>query len=233
MSEPVLELHDLKRVYVTEGERLEVLTGVDLSVQPGELVGLVGPSGSGKSSLLHAAALLEKPTAGQVRIGGQDGLALSDRRRTALRRREIGFVYQFHHLMPELDALDNVALPRMIAGAPQRMARADAEARLVSLGLRERLKHRPGQLSGGEQQRVAIARALVNQPRLLLADEPTGNLDPMTSDQVFDALSEACREAGAGALVATHNFSLARRMDRVVTLEGGLVRPWDVPQAST
>jgi len=230
MNKPALSLRGLTRVYETEGERLEVLRGADLELRAGELVGLVGPSGSGKSSLLHAAALLETPTSGEVEINGQNGLALSERDRTALRRREIGFVYQFHHLLPELDALGNVALPRLIAGAGQSDAEADAKAQLTALGLAERLNHRPGQLSGGEQQRVAIARALVNQPRLLLADEPTGNLDPATSDQVFEALARACREAGTAALIATHNHDLASRMDRVVTLDQGRVTDWQRPQ---
>jgi lipoprotein-releasing system ATP-binding protein len=229
MSDPVLSLRGVSRVYATEGERLVVLDNAQLDLYPGELVGLVGPSGSGKSSLLHAAALLERPTGGEVRIGGRDGLALSEAERTALRRREIGFVYQFHHLLAELDALENVALPRRIAGASSAEANHDAQERLVSLGLGKRLRHRPGQLSGGEQQRVAIARALVNRPRILLADEPTGNLDPATSDQVFEALEAACRELGAAALVATHNFALAGKMDRVVTLSDGKVTPWDGP----
>lgn len=226
MSKPALSLRGITRIYETEGERLEVLTRADLDLNAGELVGLVGPSGSGKSSLLHAAALLEAPNDGEVWIGGQNGLALSERDRTALRRREVGFVYQFHHLLPELDALDNVALPRMIAGASQKEAREAAEQQLTALGLGGRLRHRPGQLSGGEQQRVAIARALVNAPRILLADEPTGNLDPATSDQVFEALARACREAGAAALIATHNHELAGRMDRVVTLDQGRVVAW-------
>jgi len=226
---PALSIRDLVRIYKTEGEVLEVLTGADLDLYPGELVGLVGPSGSGKSSLLHAAALLETPTRGRVFIGGRDGLKLGEKARTALRRQEIGFVYQFHHLLPEFDALDNVALPRMVAGAELAQARRDARARLEELGMGERLKHRPGQLSGGEQQRVAIARALVNRPRIVLADEPTGNLDPATSEQVFDALAGACRQAGAAALVATHNFALAERMDRVVTLEAGRLIPWTPP----
>lgn len=227
MSEPALSIRNLVRIYQTEGERLEVLRGADLDLYPGELVGLVGPSGSGKSSLLHAAALLEKPTAGEVIIEGRDGLLLSDRQRTAVRRRQIGFVYQFHHLLPELDALENVALPRRIAGGSVSDARAAAAERLESLGLGGRLDHRPGQLSGGEQQRVAIARALVNRPKIVLADEPTGNLDPATSDQVFDALRQACREAGAAALVATHNLALAERMDRVITLVDGLLQPYE------
>ncbi|MFN3835723.1 MAG: ABC transporter ATP-binding protein [Glycocaulis sp.] len=223
MSEPALSLRGLVRRYETDAETIEVLNGADLDLMPGELVGLVGPSGSGKSSLLHAAALLERPNAGSVKIGGIDGLALNERGRTALRRREIGFVYQFHHLLAELDALDNVALPRLIAGESHRNARAKAKDWLEKLGLGARLTHRPPQLSGGEQQRVAIARALVGNPRVVLADEPTGNLDPATSDQVFDALASACREAGAAALVATHNLALAARMDRVVTLEDGRI----------
>ncbi|MCC5982569.1 MAG: ABC transporter ATP-binding protein [Oceanicaulis sp.] len=223
MSEPALSLRGLVRRYETDAETIEVLNGADLDLMPGELVGLVGPSGSGKSSLLHAAALLEKPNAGSVKIGGIDGLALNERGRTALRRREIGFVYQFHHLLAELDAMDNVALPRLIAGESHKSARAKAKGWLEKLGLGARLTHRPPQLSGGEQQRVAIARALVSNPRVLLADEPTGNLDPATSDQVFDALASACREAGAAALVATHNLALAERMDRVVTFENGRI----------
>ncbi|MFC4723704.1 ABC transporter ATP-binding protein [Glycocaulis abyssi] len=223
MSDPALSIRGLVRQYQTDAELIEVLSGADLDLMPGELVGLVGPSGSGKSSLLHAAALLEKPNAGSVRVAGIDGLALNERGRTALRRREIGFVYQFHHLLPELDALDNVALPRLIAGESKAKARGKARDWLTKLGLGARLTHLPAQLSGGEQQRVAIARALVGEPRVVLADEPTGNLDPATSDQVFDALAAACREAGAAALVATHNLALAGRMDRVVTLENGRV----------
>lgn len=226
MSNPALSLKGLTRIYETEGERLEVLRGADLDLHSGELVGLVGPSGSGKSSLLHAAALLETPNEGRVLINGQDGLKLNERERTAVRRQHIGFVYQFHHLLPELDALGNVALPRLIAGAGQKAAEAAAREQLMALGLAERLNHRPGQLSGGEQQRVAIARALVHKPRILLADEPTGNLDPNTSNQVFEALTKACRETGTAALIATHNHQLAERMDRVVTLESGQIVPW-------
>ncbi len=225
MSDPALSIRGLDRSYETDAERLDVLKAVDLDLYPGELVGLVGPSGSGKSSLLHAAALLEKPNAGQVILNGRDGLALSERERTALRRREIGFVYQFHHLLPELNALENVALPRLIAGDSKREAHRAAAMWLKRLGLGARLDHRPGQLSGGEQQRVAIARALVNEPRIVLADEPTGNLDPATSDQVFDALADACRQAGAAGLIATHNHELARRMDRVLTVDQGRVVP--------
>ncbi|KAA5804915.1 ABC transporter ATP-binding protein [Alkalicaulis satelles] len=226
MSEPVLSIRALRRVYQSGAEELEVLDGAELDLYPGELVGLVGPSGSGKSSLLHAAALLETPTAGQVIIAGQDGLALGERARTALRRREIGFVYQFHHLLPELSALENAALPLRIAGRGAGAAREAAKAKLEALGMGGRLDHRPGQLSGGEQQRVAIARALVNNPRVVLADEPTGNLDPAHSDQVFEALASACREAGAAALIATHNLALAERMDRVLTVEQGRLTPW-------
>ena len=225
VREPALSIRGLDRSYETGAERLDVLRDAAIDLYPGELVGLVGPSGSGKSSLLHAAALLETPNAGTVTIRGRDGLALNERERTALRRNEIGFVYQFHHLLPELNALENVELPRMIAGYSRKVARAAAKLWLERLGLGARLTHRPGQLSGGEQQRVAIARAMVNQPHILLADEPTGNLDPATSDQVFGALAEACREAGAAGLVATHNLDLARRMDRVLTLENGRIVP--------
>lgn len=223
MSKPVLSLRGLERTYVTEGEALQVLRGVDFDLYPGELVGLVGPSGSGKSSLLHAAALLETPNAGDVMINGINGLELGERRRTQLRRETIGVVYQFHHLLPELSALENVTLPRIISGASSSRARNDARDWLTRLGLEGRLTHRPGQLSGGEQQRVAIARALVNSPEIVLADEPTGNLDPATSDAVFNAFSSACRDAGAAALVATHNIDLAKRMDRVFTLSEGLI----------
>ena len=231
MTEPALSIRGLTRTYETEGERLEILTGVELDLMPGELVGLVGPSGSGKSSLLHAAALLEHPTSGQVLVAGADGFGLSEKERTALRRNEIGFVYQFHHLLSELNALENVALPARVAGVADGAAEALASDRLTALGLAERLRHRPGQLSGGEQQRVAIARALVNTPSVLLADEPTGNLDPATSDQVFDALKTACRETGAAALVATHNIDLAGRMDRVVTLRDGQIVAWSASAA--
>ena len=221
MSEAILAVRGLTRTYITGDRTLEVLKGVDLDVAAGQIVGLVGPSGSGKSSLLHAAGLLEHPTAGQIRIGGQDCGALSDRARTNLRLGAIGFVYQFHHLLPELTARDNVALPAMIAGQGRRQARDRAETLLGQLGLADRLHHQPAQLSGGEQQRVAVARALSNSPRLLLADEPTGNLDPATSAAVFENLRDLVRATGVAALIATHNLALAAHMDRVLNLEEG------------
>jgi len=207
-----------------EGE-LTVLNGVDLDIGSGEVVGLIGPSGSGKSSLLHAAGLLEKPSGGDVTVAGQDGWALSDEARTGIRRTQIGFVYQFHHLLAEFDALNNVALPALIAGRPRRESEAEAARLLGQMGLKERLHHQPAQLSGGEQQRVAVARAMVNNPVLILADEPTGNLDPDTSVVVFAALTELVRKEGAAALIATHNLELAKYMDRVMALDHGkLVR---------
>ena len=221
MSEPVLVIRGLTRTYVSGGRTLEVLKGADLEVRPGEMVGLVGPSGSGKSSLLHAAGLLEHPTAGTIIVGGEDCSQLSDRARTRIRLQEIGFVYQFHHLLPELSALDNVALPLMIAGRPRREAEARATALLTDLGLAERLSHQPARLSGGEQQRVAVARALANRPRLLLCDEPTGNLDPTTSRAVFQNLHDLARQQGVAALVATHNLELTGYMDRVLALKDG------------
>jgi lipoprotein-releasing system ATP-binding protein len=221
MSSAVLALRGLGRTYRTGEGQLEVLRGVDLEVHAGEVVGLIGPSGSGKSSLLHAAGLLERPTAGQVIIEGQDCSKLSDKARTRLRLGLVGFVYQFHHLLPEFSALDNVALPQMIAGVSRPTARGRAEALLSQLGLAERLNHQPGQLSGGEQQRVAIARALANQPRIVLADEPTGNLDPHTSGAVFQALFDLARATGVALVIATHNMELARYMDRVFALEDG------------
>lgn len=223
MSEPLLSLVGLVRTYVTGDKTLEVLKGVDLQVMPGEVVGLIGPSGSGKSSLLHAAGLLERPDAGTIHIDGENVGTLDERGRTRLRLAKIGFVYQFHHLMPEFDARDNVALPMRMAGKSQAEARDQASEMLGRLGLSERLTHQPGQLSGGEQQRVAIARALANHPRLLLADEPTGNLDPTTSQAVFQALHDQVRETGVGALIATHNMELAGHMDRVFAIKDGLL----------
>ncbi|ADL01274.1 Lipoprotein-releasing system ATP-binding protein LolD [Brevundimonas subvibrioides] len=221
MSSPVLSLRGITRTYTTGQGGLTVLKGVDLDIFPGELVGLIGPSGSGKSSLLHAAGLLERPTSGEVRIDGEDVGSLDERARTRLRLSRIGFVYQFHHLLPEFDARDNVALPMRIAGYSETDARARAEVALGSLGLAERTLHQPAQMSGGEQQRVALARALANSPRLLLADEPTGNLDPATSQTVFEALQKLVKETGVAALIATHNMELAGHMDRVFALKDG------------
>ena len=220
-SPPVLSLRGVTRTYVTDAGRLPVLKGVDLDVMPGEIVGLIGPSGSGKSSLLHAAGLLERPDGGKVSIAGQDCTKLNDKARTRMRLGTIGFVYQFHHLLPEFTAIENVAMPLMIAGRPRDFAGEQATALLGRLGLAERLHHQPGQLSGGEQQRVAIARALANSPRLLLADEPTGNLDPDTAAAVFQALFDLARDTGVAALIATHNMELARYMDRVFALRDG------------
>ncbi len=218
---PVLSVRGVTRTYHTASGGLTVLKGVDLDVMPGEVVGLIGPSGSGKSSLLHAAGLLERPTSGEIRIDGQDVGDLDERARTHIRLARIGFVYQFHHLLAEFDARDNVALPLRIAGASQAEARARAEEVLTSLGLGERLTHQPAQMSGGEQQRVAVARALANRPRLLLADEPTGNLDPATSQTVFEALHRLVKDTGVAALIATHNMELAGHMDRVFALKDG------------
>ncbi len=221
MSSVALSIRGLERRFVSGDKELIVLAGVDLDVKAGEIVGLIGPSGSGKSSLLHAAGLLERPTGGQVLIDGVDAWALNDNDRTALRRRTIGFVYQFHHLLAEFNALDNVALPQLIAGKKQSEAREEAARLLTVMGLQARLFHQPAQMSGGEQQRVAIARALANKPRLLLADEPTGNLDPQTSGAVFQSLFNVARQEGVGALVATHNLELASYMDRVMALKDG------------
>lgn len=222
-SAPILSVRGLTRTYDTAQGGLTVLRGVDLDVYPGEIVGLIGPSGSGKSSLLHAAGLLERPTAGVVTIDGEAVGDLDERARTRLRLSRIGFVYQFHHLLPEFDARDNVALPMRIAGVSQAEARRRAEETLKALGLGDRLTHQPAQLSGGEQQRVAIGRALANGPRLLLADEPTGNLDPTTSQSVFESLRSLAKTTGVGALIATHNMELAGHMDRVFALKDGLL----------
>ncbi len=233
MSKPVLSLRDLHRNYkVGEGRTLSVLNGVDLDIRPGEFVGLVGPSGSGKSSLLHAVGLLEAAPNARLTIDGQDFHTASEEQRTRARLEKIGFVYQFHHLLPEYSALGNVALPQRILGRGASEAEARARELLTTLGLAERLEHQPAQLSGGEQQRVAIARALANNPRLLLADEPTGNLDPDTSKQVFDALKAIVKAQGVGALIATHNLELARHMDRVVRLENGMLVPFEPERIS-
>ena len=218
---PVLSVRGVTRTYQSAAGPLTVLKGVDLDVRPGEVVGLIGPSGSGKSSLLHAAGLLERPTSGDILIDGRDVGDLPERARTHIRLASIGFVYQFHHLLAEFDARDNVALPLRIAGVGQAEARARASEVLTALGLGERLTHQPAQMSGGEQQRVAVARALANRPRLLLADEPTGNLDPATSQTVFEALHRLVKDTGVAALIATHNMELAGHMDRVFALKDG------------
>lgn len=217
----VLELRNIVREYKSAAGVLSVLSGADLVLNPGELVGLVGPSGSGKSTLLHTAGLLEKPEGGHVFLEGEDCLALNDTGRTRLRREKLGFVYQFHHLLPEFNARDNVAMPLMVGGMPRSKAREKADLILADMGLSERLTHQPGQMSGGEQQRVAIARALVNDPRLVIADEPTGNLDPATTERVFESLIRMARNEGAAVLVATHNMSLTQHMNRVLTLADG------------
>ncbi len=227
MAPPILELQAIDRVYKTRGGELHVLNKLDLTLNAGELVGLVGPSGSGKSTLLHTAGLLERPEAGRVVLDGIDCLSLKDDERTGLRRTKIGFVYQFHHLLPEFSAADNITMPLRIAGVPAAAARAKADALLALMGLSERGSHQPAQMSGGEQQRVAIARALANDPRLIIADEPTGNLDPATTERVFASLINMARNEGAAVLIATHNFSLIRHMDRVITLRDGQVVPYE------
>jgi lipoprotein-releasing system ATP-binding protein len=223
MNEAPLRLAAVERRYRTEAGELPVLLGADLTIAAGEIVALVAPSGTGKSTLLHLAGLLEKPDGGEVFIAGQAAGSLSDEARTTIRRTTIGFVYQFHHLLPEFTAAENIILPQLAAGKSRAEATERAKDLLGVFGLQARLDHRPGKLSGGEQQRVAIARALANQPRLLLADEPTGNLDVGTSDRVFAELLEQVRGQGLAALIATHNPDLARRMDRVVTLRDGKI----------
>ena len=223
MNEAPLRLAAVERRYRTEAGELPVLLGADLTITAGEIVALVAPSGTGKSTLLHLAGLLEKPDGGEVFIAGQAAGSLSDEARTTIRRTTIGFVYQFHHLLPEFTAAENIILPQLAAGKSRAEATQRAKDLLGIFGLQARLDHRPGKLSGGEQQRVAIARALANQPRLLLADEPTGNLDVGTSDRVFAELLEQVRGQGLAALIATHNPDLARRMDRVVTLRDGKI----------
>jgi lipoprotein-releasing system ATP-binding protein len=219
-----LELRGISRVFRQGGVDLHVLNGVDLVLRPGEMVALVGPSGAGKSTLLHVAGLLEQPSDGLVLIEGRACGNLSDQERTLLRRRALGFVYQFHHLLPEFSAVENVMLPQMIATVPRSAARRKAEMLLRQVGLGERLGHRPARLSGGEQQRVAIVRALANDPKVLLADEPTGNLDHATAESVMQTLIEIVRASGLAALIATHNLELARRLDRIVALEAGLLK---------
>lgn len=221
--EPALHLHQVVRTYHTRADELHVLRGADLALWPGQSVALIAPSGAGKSTLLHLAGLLERPDGGEIYVGDLPTAHMDDDQRTQLRRLEIGFVYQFHHLLPEFTAQENVMMPQMIRGLSTEVAKARAGELLSYLGLGERLTHRPAELSGGEQQRVAIARAVANSPRILLADEPTGNLDPKTADHVFGALTQIVRATGLAALVATHNLDLAARMDRRVTLRDGLV----------
>jgi len=224
MGGAALELRGVQRIFRQGGVELRVLDGIDLALEPGEIVALVGPSGAGKSTMLHVAGLLERPDGGAVLIEGRDCGALSDEQRTLLRRRALGFVYQFHHLLPEFSALENVMIPQMIAGATRRPARDKATALLQQVGLSERLSRRPARLSGGEQQRVALVRALANDPKILLADEPTGNLDHTTAASVMDTLIDIVRASGLAALIATHNLELAGRLNRIVALEDGRLR---------
>ena len=223
LVQPVLRLQNVVRRYHEGDGFLEILRGVEGALWPGQAVALVAPSGAGKSTLLHIAGLLEKPDGGEIEIDGRPTSGMKDRERTSLRRSKIGFVYQMHHLLPEFTAVENVMTPQMIAGLRRDEARRRANELLGYLGLSERGGHRPSELSGGEQQRVAIARAVANAPSLLLADEPTGNLDPETADRVFSALMSLVRATGLAALIATHNLDLASRMDRCLTLRNGLL----------
>ena len=223
MSNPVLHLRGLTRSFEQGGVRIDVLRGVDLSVMPGEIVALLGPSGSGKSTLLQAVGLLEGGFGGEIAIAGQAAQKSDAHARTLLRRDHLGFVYQFHHLLPDFNARENVVLPQLVADVPREASEARADELLTALGLGHRLEHRPSQLSGGEQQRVAVARGLANRPKLVLADEPTGNLDEATSDKVLAQFLELVRGEGSAALVATHNERLAARMDRVVRLHEGVL----------
>lgn len=222
MSRPVLSLRAITKIYNEgRGDVIEVLRGVDLDLEAGEIVALMAPSGAGKSTLLHIAGLLDTPDGGAVLLDGADMGGRGERRRTAARRQEVGFVYQFHHLLPEFTALENVTLPQLANGVARRLARERAFDLLAHVGLAERARHRPAELSGGEQQRVAVCRALANSPKLLLADEPTGNLDSETAEQVFDVLTDLVRRTGLAALIATHNMALAAKMDRILYLEAG------------
>ncbi len=223
MSKSILELRNIKKSFQQGKTRLEVLKDATLTLHQGEVLALVGPSGCGKSTLLQIAGLLERPDGGMVAIAGQDTGKLPDRKRTRLRRDALGFVYQFHHLLPEFSALENVMLPQLIAGKKKKQARAKASELLQKLGLGERLKHRPSELSGGEQQRVAIARAVANNPSLLLADEPTGNLDPYTAEEVFSLLLHQVRTLNLSFLLVTHNPDLTRRVDTVMTIKEGVL----------
>ncbi|WP_120636078.1 ABC transporter ATP-binding protein [Ruegeria sp. EL01] len=226
MNDLTMRLSGLTKTYLkgTPGE-VQVLRGVDLELRAGEAVAMVAPSGAGKSTLLHIAGLLDKPDDGTVEIGGQDVSGKGDRTRTSLRRQDVGFVYQFHHLLPEFTALENITLPQLANGQSEKAAQDRAMNLLERVGVAARADHRPAALSGGEQQRVAFCRALANKPSVMLADEPTGNLDPDTADQVFDTLMSLVRDEGLSALIATHNLELAARMDRMVRLDGGVLRP--------
>jgi lipoprotein-releasing system ATP-binding protein len=223
MSDPVVRLTDLTRSFEQGGERIDVLRGVNLTIEPGEIVALLGPSGTGKSTMLQAVGLLEGGFGGRIEIAGTDATDLPSGDRTALRRNHLGFVYQFHHLLPDFSAEENVMLPQLVAGTPRAQAMERARELLASLALEHRLTHRPSQLSGGEQQRVAVARALANRPMLVLADEPTGNLDEVTSDKVLAQFLELVRGHGSAAVVATHNERLAARMDRIARLHDGVL----------
>ena len=217
----VLKLKDIVREYHSDAGVLRVLDGADLTLKKGEIVGLIGPSGSGKSTLLHTAGLLERAERGGIIFDGRDCVSISDRERTRLRRKKLGFVYQFHHLLPEFDARDNIAMPLMIDGVSRKDARKAAERLLEHMGLSSRARHQPAQLSGGEQQRVAIARALINDPQLVIADEPTGNLDPATTSNVFESFIQRAASGNTAVLIATHNHDLVQHMDRVLTLKNG------------
>jgi lipoprotein-releasing system ATP-binding protein len=222
-GEPTLHLAKVERRYREGNGHLEILRQADLAIFPGEMVGLIAPSGTGKSTLLHVAGLLERPDGGEVFVGGRPTVGMNDSERTRMRRQEIGFVYQFHYLLPEFSALENVVMPQIIRGLVRKKAEERAAELLTFLGLGHRLTHRPAEMSGGEQQRVAIARAVANAPRLLLADEPTGNLDPATASHVFGTLISLVRASGLSALIATHNRELASRMDRRLTIQNGLI----------
>ncbi len=222
---PAMRLENVERSFVQGEQRLTILDKAEMTLMPGEMVALVAPSGAGKSTLLHIAGLLERPDGGEIVIDGKPCGMMDDEKRTAMRRRSIGFVYQFHHLLPEFSALENVMLPQMIGGQSRTQAAERARQLLDYMRVGQRATHRPAELSGGEQQRVAIARAVANSPHVLLADEPTGNLDPQTSAYVFEALTALVRQSGVAALIATHNHELASRMDRTVTLSGGHIVP--------
>ena len=222
-SNAILHTYDLNRVYEQGGQTLNVLDNINVEVNAGEIVALVGPSGSGKSTFLQTVGLLDKPTSGGLTIGGQNISVNDDKARTLMRRQYIGFVYQFHYLLPEFSALENVVIPQMIAGVKRGVAETRAKDLLAAMNMEHRFHHRPATMSGGEQQRVAIARALANEPKLLLADEPTGNLDPETSEVVFEHLIGLVRQTGIGAIIATHNMQIAARMDRILELKNGKI----------